>query len=219
MRRIAFVHTGAVVIAPFADLAAELLPSIEVQHLLDDRIVADLGRGEDPARIAARLSALGHAAMEAGAEAVLFTCSSIGTFAGPLADELGSPVYRIDEAMADEAVATGSRVSVVATLATTLGPTIALLRERAQCAGRDIELAEEIVPGAFEAIVAGDRELHDSLVSQAIERQAATNDVVVLAQASMAGAAEMVVVDVPVLTSPRLGMQRLAALVASPAAD
>jgi hypothetical protein len=37
----------------------------------------------------------------------------------------------------------------------------------------------------------------------------------VLAQASMASAAEAVAVDVPVLTSPRLGVERLAASLAT----
>ena len=45
MTRIAFLHTGAVVIPAFASLAAELLPDVEVQNLLDDKIVGDLSHG------------------------------------------------------------------------------------------------------------------------------------------------------------------------------
>jgi hypothetical protein len=56
---------------------------------------------------------------------------------------------------------------------------------------------------------------HDDLVRAGIEAVAAENDVVVLAQASMA----RVAVDspVPVLSSPRLGMQRVAELLRSAA--
>ena len=208
MARIAFLHTGAVVIPTFATLAAEHLPGVEVQNLLDDKIVADLGRGVASEQVAQRLADLGDAAVAAGAEAVMFTCSSISQYAAPLAERLGVPVYRVDEAMADEAVRAGDRVSVIATLPTTVQPTAALLRERAELQGRKVQIDEVVVAGAFEAAVAGDRARHDELVSEAIK--AVNGDVVVLAQASMASAAEGLEFAVPILTSPERGVRRLA---------
>lgn len=210
MTRLAYIHTGAVVIPTFAELSAQLLPGVEVQHLLDSTIVGDLGRDADGAHIEERLTALGTAAVEAGASTVVFSCSSIGGFAAGLSDRLGVPVLRIDEAMADEAVAHGPRVAVVATLPTTLVPTVALLRERAALAGAEIEVTDRVVEGAFEAVSSGDKASHDRLVGEAIVELAEVSDVVVLAQASMAGAAAVVEVPVPVLTSPELGVRRVA---------
>lgn len=215
MTRLAMIHTGAVVIPTFARLAADLLPDVEVHHLLDDRIVGDLGRGADPDTIAARLHDLGRAAVTAGASQVLFTCSSVSAYAAPLADALGVPVHRVDEAMADEAVTLGVRISVVATVETTLRPTAALLRERAALLNRTIGLSEVLVADAFAAVQAGDRERHDALVAAAVEEQGRDHDVVVLAQASMASAAARASVSVPVLTSPERGMRRLAERLAS----
>jgi Asp/Glu/hydantoin racemase len=211
MTRVALLHTAPVVIPTFTELASKHLPGVDIQHLLDDRIIADLRQGVDHTQIAARLTALGQAAKAAGASAVVFTCSSISGHAAALAEQLNVPVYRIDEAMADEAVDTGSRVSVIATLETTLGPTTALLRERAALRGKPVELTEVVVPGAFEANISGDRDRHDALVAQAVTEQAAKSDVVVLAQASMASAAAKVEAGVPVLSSPELGMRRVAA--------
>jgi Asp/Glu/hydantoin racemase len=211
MTRVALLHTAPVVIPTFTELASTFLPGIEIQHLLDDRIVADLKQGVDSGQIAARLTALGEAAKAAGASAVVFTCSSISGHAAALAEHLQVPVYRIDEAMADEAVGSGPRVSVIATLETTLGPTTALLRERAALLERHVELTEVVVPGAFDANVAGNRDRHDALVANAVTEQAAASDVIVLAQASMASAAAKVDVGVPVLSSPELGMRRVAA--------
>jgi hypothetical protein len=111
--------------------------------------------------------------------------------------------------MADEAVAVGSRIAVLATLATTLTPTTALIRERAALAGVSPEISSDVIDGAFAAVSAGDRPTHDRLVAAAIERAAASADVVVLAQASMASAAAVAVVDVPVLTSLEPGIKRL----------
>ncbi|KAA9108142.1 aspartate/glutamate racemase family protein [Microbacterium rhizomatis] len=213
--RIAFLHTGAVVIAPVMALASDLLPGATTVNYLDDKIVADLG---DPARadsVPERLTDLVKAARSAGADAVMLTCSSISHYAAPMSAELGIPVLRIDEAMADEAVATGPRIAVLATLATTLRPTLALIAERAELAGADPELTSEVVDGAFAAVSSGDRATHDRLVAAAIERVAAGADVVVLAQASMASAADAAHVAVPVLTSLKPGITRLSEFVAA----
>ena len=210
MTRVAFIHTGAVVIPTFAELAGTHLPGVEVQHLLDDKIVADLGRDADSSQVADRLTALGRAATAAGSSAVIFSCSSISGYAAELERRLGLPVLRIDEAMADHAVATATRIAVIATLPTTVRPTVALLRERAERAGRAVELTELVVEGAFQAVSSGDRARHDELVGAAITESAESHDVIVLAQASMAGAASTVSVGVEVLTSPELGVRRAA---------
>ena len=213
--RIAFLHTGAVNIAPFGALAAEFLPEATVVNYLDDRIVADLGDEARAASVPERIEDLVRAAAAGGADAVMFTCSSISELAAPAAAAAGVSVLRVDEAMADAAVAAGRRIRVLATLPTTCRPTLGLIEERAALAGVAPELSSEVIDGAFEAIVSGDRETHDRLVGAAIERGAAEADVIVLAQASMATAAEAVSVDVPVLTSPRLGVERLAGSLSS----
>lgn len=208
MTRMAFIHTGAVVIPVIDGLAAEHLPGVEIHHLLDSTIVGDLRRGAEPEDIRARLSNLACAAKRAGATAVMLSCSSISGYADDVAADAGIPVLRIDEAMADEAVRSSARVAVIATLPTTLGPTAALLRERAELAGRSVSIAEVLVDGAFAAVGSGDKTQHDELVGAAIITQAEYVDTVVLAQASMASAAASVTVGVPVLTSPELGVKR-----------
>jgi aspartate/glutamate racemase len=213
--RIAFVHTGAVVIPPVAALAREHLAGATTVNYLDDKIVADLGDPELAASVPERLTDLVKAAQSAGADVVMLTCSSISHLAAPTAEAVGIPVLRIDEAMADAAVRTGDRIAVLATLPTTLTPTLGLLRERAELAGRSPEFVSEVIEGAFEAVASGDRATHDRLVAAAIERLATDADVVVLAQASMASAAEAVSVDVPVLTSLEPGIRRLSETVAA----
>lgn len=213
--RIAFLHTGAVNIAPFGELAGEFLPGATVVNYLDDKIVADLGDGERAASVPERIEDLVRAAAAGGADAVMFTCSSISELAAPAALAAGVPVLRVDEALADAAVRAGTKVHVLATLPTTCRPTLALLAERAELAGVSPQFTHEVIEGAFAAVAGGDRATHDRLVGEAIVRGAAAADVVVLAQASMASAADAVQVDVPVLTSPRLGVERLAGLFAS----
>jgi aspartate/glutamate racemase len=213
--RIAFLHTGAVVISPVAERARAVLPDATFINYLDDRIVADLGDPERAASVPDRVTDLVHAARRAGADVVMLTCSSISELAAPTAAAVGIPVLRIDEAMADAAVAAGDRIAVLATVPTTCAPTVRLLHERAAVVGRSPAVVAEIVDGAFAAVSAGDRATHDRLVAAAIRRVAETADVIVLAQASMASAAEVAETKVPVLTSIPGGVERLRATVES----
>lgn len=207
--RVAFLHTGAVVIPPVMELAGKLLPDATTINYLDDLIVADLGDAERAASVPDRVADLVQAAQSAGADVVMLTCSSISGLAATAAERVGIPVLRIDEAMADQAVQSGERIAVLATLPTTCAPTVALLQERAALAGVERDITSEVIDGAFAAVSGGDRGTHDRLVAAAIERVAPNTDVVVLAQASMASAADAVEVDVPVLTSLEPGIQRL----------
>lgn len=145
--------------------------------------------------------------MTAGARCPAECATSSTPLAGDAAAAVGIPVLRIDEAMADEAAAIGGRIAVIATLATTLEPTCALLSERLERAGTSAAVERVLVEGAFAAVSSGDRAEHDRLVGDAVQEAAARSDVVVLAQASMASAAAG---DhpVPVLSSPAAGVAR-----------
>jgi len=212
--RIALLHTGAVVIPMAGEFVKRELPDVTAVNYLDDKIVADLGDPELAPTVPGRIGELARAAVDAGAEAILLTCSSISELAADTAEQVGVPILRIDEAMADEAVATGDRIAVLATLATTCGPTTRLIEERARLAGREPSIESVVIDGAFEAVASGDRATHDRLVAAAIAQAASGADVVVLAQASMASAADAVEVDVPVLTSLESGVKRLRSLLA-----
>jgi Asp/Glu/hydantoin racemase len=84
-------------------------------------------------------------AQEAGADYILFTCSSIGPAVETAATLTGVPVLRVDQPMADKAVQTGKRIGVIATLSTTLNPTSDLVRRRAAVlAGKEIELESNV---------------------------------------------------------------------------
>jgi hypothetical protein len=68
--------------------------------------------------------------------------------------------------------------------------------------------------GAFDALLAGRTDEHDEIVSRSLRELAADVDLIVLAQVSMGRVVDKPGsrFDVPVLTSPRLGMERVAEL-------
>lgn len=124
-------------------------------------------------------------------------------------------MFRIDEPMAAEAVRTGTRIGVLATLETTLGPTAELVRREASAQGVRVSVTTTDCPGAYEARQAGHPGEHDRLIAAEALRLAPSHDVLVLAQASMAAALASLPdggLGIPVLTSPRSGAAQLAAL-------
>jgi Asp/Glu/hydantoin racemase len=215
---VAFVHTALVLPPTFSALAEELLPGHDVFHVLDESLLG-VTRREGRLTPVTERRVLGHvvSAAEAGADAVLVTCSSIGPAVDASRPFVPVPVLRVDEPMADEAVRIGRRIGVLATLPTTLEPTAELVERRAIAAGEDVEVVARVADGAFDALSSGDRERHDELVGGALRELAGDVDVIVLAQATMARVADALPEEdrpVPILSSPRLGVQRLAEVLA-----
>lgn len=214
MRRVAILHTTPVTVDLIATVADEELPGVQLQHLLDDRMLADLreAQGRPEAALGRRVMLLLRIAQEARADAALSACSSIGELVEACRPFVGMPVLRIDEPMAREAVARGQRIGVVATVATTLDPTVRLIERAAAREGRAIGVVPALCREAFEALCRGDAQEHDRLLVQHV-RGLTGVDVVVLAQASMARVAPALAdLPVPVLTSPRLGLRQLRGL-------
>jgi len=100
------------------------------------------------------------------------------------------PIVNIDRAMAENAVDTASTIVVLATLPTTLGPTIRLIENVAKEQGKEITVVDGLASGAFEALSAGDAEKHDRILRETAMRTAEKAEVIVLAQGSMARMAE-----------------------------
>lgn len=203
--RIGFLHTVPALAPRFdADLASAV-PGSTAVHLVDAELLATAIRsGVDEHVDAAVAAHIAHLAAE-GADAVLVTCSSIGESVEKAAAAAAVPVVRVDTRMAADAVAAagpGGRIVVLATLEATLGPTGRILERAAAEASEPPSVRAHVVPDAASARAAGDVERHDRLVAEAVREAAAEADVIVLAQASMAPAADTAQVDVPVLTSP-----------------
>src|SRR5262245_42540725 len=186
-KKLGLVHTSATLVPVFAQLCKEKLPNVDVFNIADDSLVKGIREaGKLTATIARRVAGYLESAELAGADYILVTCSSIGPAVEAGAKLMGVPVLRVDQPMADQAVATGRRIGVIATLTTTLEPTADLISRRAQLAGKQIELISRFCEGAFDALMGGDSTKHDTIVAAALRELAKQVDVIVLAQASMA---------------------------------
>lgn len=220
MTKVVLIHTVDGNIKVFGDLVQEIAPDLPTEHVVDESLLGDtIAAGVLTDEVRQRFRERAEAARRDGADVILLTCSSVGPSVDGLSDELGVRVLRVDDAMAERAVELGPSIGVAATLPTTLGPTAELIQRAAAGKAQDVQVTTRLAEGAFAALRAGDGARHDALVKAALEELAATVDVIVLAQASMAravsGATSLTVGErtVPILTSPRLGVERLAEVV------
>jgi Asp/Glu/hydantoin racemase len=209
---LALLHTTSATLPVFGELAKVELPGVRIVNLLDDSLLADVvAAGEVPAAVEKRIAAYVEQASVLGATAAMSCCSSIGEAVERIATSARLPLWRIDEAMAEEAIGSGPRVGVAATVSTTLGPTARLVERKARELGRaDVTVTAKLVDGAFAALQAGDRAEHDRRIRAALGELVASVDVVVLAQASMAAVATQLdpKPSIQILTSPVSGLRR-----------
>lgn len=211
---ICFFHTVAGLSGRFDELAAEHVPDAEHFHIVDESTLRDaLDAGELTPSITNRICAQLSLAEDAGADVVLDTCSSTSPAVDVARQLVDIPIVKIDDPMTERAVELGKHVTVIATAASTLGPSTELIDRKADQAGKAVSVDSAFVEGALEARESGDVDEHDRLITERAADVAPGTDVVVLAQASMAHLEPDLSerVDVPVLSSPRLAMEAVAA--------
>jgi aspartate/glutamate racemase len=206
------IHTSFVSVQDLSALFAELVPGAVLRHTVDDSLLAEvIAAGKVTPNVANRMCDYFKGAEIAGADLIFNQCSSVGEVADLASKMVNVPVIKVDQQMAETACNTGRRIGVVATLPSTLNPTCRLVESTASRLGKDIEIHRQLVAGAFDILVSGDRAQHNEMVINAIKELFTEVDVIVCAQGSMVAILpDLGETPVPVLTSPRSGVQSVA---------
>lgn len=195
---IACLHTAASNAAIF-DASAAALPGGALR--LTHRSRPDLLRPPTPETLAEAAEVLRNMAQDA--DAVLLTCSTIGEAAG-LVRNAPCPVLRADAALAEAATRGGGSVQVLYAAPSTREPTQRLFEVAAARTGATITL--RLVPGAWDLFLAGDLAGYHARIAALTP---GLEGRIVLAQASMAGAAALME-GPPPLTVPGIGVMSAA---------
>jgi Asp/Glu/hydantoin racemase len=201
-----FMHTSPSHIATFDRLRDQLAPARTIGHVVrEDLLCAVRKAGQVTTAVEIKLGEALTKIAEAGAKRIVCTCSTLGGVAERAHIE-GAKVLRIDRPMVRQAVAIGGRVAVCAVLAETVGPTLALVDEEVTRIGHAADVQSHIFDGAWEDFRAGRQQDYYEGIAARLRAVARDADVVVLAQASMAPAADLCRdLDVPILSSPETG--------------
>jgi Asp/Glu/hydantoin racemase len=211
-KKIGFVHTGVAIADMFKPMIAKQLPGVPTFHIVDDSLIQDLLKeGQFTPSILKRLCNQIELAEEAGADIIMVTCSSIAPGVDHARKMVTVPVMKIDEPMAEKALALSDNIGVMATAKTTMEPSINLINEKAAEAGKKITVHPTLSSEAFDCFLQGDMLNHDRIVKDAAQKLIGKVGVIVLAQASMGHLADAIheITGVPVLKSPPLAMDAL----------
>jgi aspartate/glutamate racemase len=205
------VHTGPVTIQPLKDQFSKLLPEVRMVNIMDDSLLNDVMKaGHLTEEVKDRIYSYMKNAEIIGADMILNACSSVGEATDMIRGMISIPIIKIDEAMANEASELGKKIAVLATVKTTLEPTVRLVRKKAQEKNKEITIVEKIAEGAFQALLEGDGEKHDQILKDTIQELMEQVDVIVLAQVSMARLVPALgETKIPILSSPKSGVEAL----------
>lgn len=212
--RIALIHATRLAVDPVNHAFAQLWPDAQRMTLLDDSLSVDRARdGALTPQMVRRFETLALYARDAGCHGILYTCSAFGPAIEAAGRACGLPTLKPNEAMFAQAIAAGGRAALVATFEPSIAPMSAEFQALSAAAGRPAAALQTfVVPGAMQALEAGDAAAHDAAIARCVA-QISDVDLVLLAQFSMAAAtgAAQAVTHARVLSSPVAAVQALRA--------
>ena len=166
-KTIAAIYTGKGLADPLQAVINRTLPDWRLISIIDDQIIGEVKEAGAPTpEIYQRLISYYKAVEAMGADVILNTCSSVGDVVYEGRKQVQVPIIRIDEAMARKAVSESSVIGVVATLRSTLDPTMRLLQIEAKKLGKTVTPVDGLADGAYQALVDGKPELHDECIAK-----------------------------------------------------
>lgn len=198
-----------IIYRPFAKPFEEANPDIKIYNIMDDSLLSDTRTygGMTPV-IASRMLNYARAAEASGAEGIIVTCTSVNQATKMIRPLLNIPIINIEEPVAEMAVNNGKKIGILATLPTSPAAIGRVIQEKADAMGKEIEIIDSVVDGAFDVLCAGDREKHDQMVRAALYDLAKKVDVIAFAQISMS-LLKFDPVDVPVYMIGNSGFARI----------
>lgn len=213
MKKIAVVYTSlGGLINTMKKLCKEELPDCELINIADDSLIREvMASGQVTDGVEKRMMHYYQAAAELKPDLIVGACSSVGEVTEAADKMLEIPVLRIDHAMIEQALSAGNRIGVLASLETTMEPTVSYIRRIAEKENRTVSVIGKVAEGAYEANSRGDGDTHDRLIAEAAASLQSEVDVLILAQGSMAKmeGALRESTGLPVYSSPRLCVQEI----------
>lgn len=182
---------------------------VSVNNIMDDSLLSStVADGGMTPITASRMLHYAKAAEESGADGIIVTCTSVNQATKFIRPLLSIPIVNIEEPVAEQAVAAGKKIGILASLPTSPIAIERTMREKAAEQGKEIEIVTRVADGAFDVLCAGDRAKHDEMLCEALYELAKEVDCIAFAQISMS-LLKHEAVDVPLFKIGRSGMERI----------
>lgn len=182
----------------------EQVPGVRVEFITDSTLLAEVRANAGPTQaVVDRMTLYAKAAEISGADLIVNSCSTVGEVADIYEKEVNIPVMKVDLPMAEEAVSYGTKIAIIATLETTLGPSQRLIEKIGAEQGKQMQCSQYLQNAAWDALQRGCPEEHNEILIKSIrELDEMGFDAIVMAQVSMrALLSELKGLKTPVLCS------------------
>ncbi len=121
----------------------EKVPGVRVEFITDSTLLTDVRANGGPSQaVIDRMTLYAKAAEISGADLIVNSCSTVGEVADIYAKEVNIPVMKVDLPMAQEAVRLGTKIALIATVETTLGPSQRLIEKVGAEQGKKMECTQ-----------------------------------------------------------------------------
>lgn len=211
---IALISATPAAIDPARRAIVTSIPDARVWNLLDDRLLTESEtEGGVTPRLRARMNRLIEHALLEHADAVLLTCSQYASAATTARE--GAHVLAADEAAFAAVLASEPKdVLVVASLVSAADDSAARLQLMVQTTNLTTRIHTVVPPQAFHAVRDADAQTLAQILATAVVQQSTKPAVVLLAQYSLAPAAEELarLSGVPVVSGPGSAASAIASL-------
>ena len=212
-RTLGVIHASIITTTAIRPYVDEFIPEVRIMHMVDDTIQRDniaAGVGVIPKTNYFKFAQYAHNLEQAGADMILLACSTFNYAAELARPMINIPIAQIDRPMMEAAVRDGSRVGLLATLATTVPSSERLLRIAAGEAGKTVDIKTVLCGRAFEELSKGNVDKHNEILLEAIDKLSQSVDAIVMAQISMSALAPRLTnTKVPVYNSGSTGFKRV----------
>jgi len=212
--RIFLVHAVDVSMAPASNSFKKLWPEASIVNLLDESLAIDmLADGKMTPRMVERFARLGQYCVDAGADAILFTCSAFGEAINNLKTLQEIPILTPNQALFEELLQIGGNAAMLTTFTPSVQALRSELSDMAASLGLKPDVDSFMVDGALDELLAQRGHEHDRLIAQRVNGLSQYSTIV-LGQFSMAQAAlhPEVKSSARILTTPDCAVRKLKGL-------
>ena len=131
--KVVLIHTSPVSLNDLKALFKEIIPDVEMVNIIDDSLLDEVKKnGKINANIISRMCAYVQVAKTMKPDLIFNQCSSVGEAFDIARTQADCKTLKIDEPMAEKAISLGSKIGVVATVASTVQPSSDLIRNTAK---------------------------------------------------------------------------------------
>lgn len=217
--RVVMIHAIGESIPPVRMAFRDVFPEAEVINLLDEALLIDFDDKLTP-KLIRRMSTLVTYAADHGADAIGLACSVYAPAVEIIKDLVDVPLVSSYGPVMADAVASGPRVGIIASVPATIRDAEHYLREEAKLQNREIEPHPRLAEDLIDVLRHQGDAAFEKRLAEEVNSLAPRVDAVLLSQFSMATALDHVKSQcpVPVLSPPHSSARRLKELLSAPGA-